>query len=323
APNPRRAPPLEPAPVFSAPPAAAAAPTTAAARAAAAPRGRPAAALIVVVVLGLLRALTAGLRVAIELTLRGRCASARPRGSSRLSAGGLLRGPLTGSRAPAPVRPQLRRTVPALAAADVVPALALVPCLPAAVGLAVDVAVASGVDVAAAALPHEAAAVLSAEAGRRAAAASLRLPLGVALGVGHALRVDPVVAALHVARAPAPINVAALARGRIGAGAGVVGLRIALCTPRPPRHATALVRTGRGVVACAARDAAVGTVRRLIAPVGAGPWVVGDAAAVRHRARVIDRVSGPVVIVGRVVPTRAPHGAAERNAHADVAGAIA
>src|SRR5262249_55626788 len=162
---------------------------------------RPAA-LVVVVVASLLLSLTAGLRVAIELAGRRRSARARPRRGSRL-----LRRPLSGARAArgllrwaprAAVRRHLRRPVPALAAADVIPALALVPRLPAAVGLAVDVAVAPGVDVSAAALPHEPAAVLSPEAGRGAAAAPLRLPLGVALVVRHALGVDPVVAALNV-----------------------------------------------------------------------------------------------------------------------------
>src|SRR5262249_12493614 len=199
------------------------------------------------------------------------------------------------------------------AAADVVPAAAAraAPLLPAIVALLLDVAVAAGVDIVAL-LAHEAAVLAVLPAGRGTAFAALRLPLGVAIPVGRALGIHPVVAALDGGRAPAAVHIPALTGGDAVAGARVVRRRIARGAARAVRHAGARIRSGRGVVGRGPPHATVRTIRRLVAAVGAGPRVVGDTATIGHRARVVDRIAHPrIVVVGRIVEPGAPHGAAE------------
>src|SRR5262249_45458391 len=141
----------------------------------------------------------------------------------------------------------------------VVPASVVV-LLPTAALVAVDVAVAAGVHVAAAGAHHAGVVAGSgpvASDGRAALARARRARGRARRAVRRARGLRPLVAALHPGRAPAAVDVRALARLAVGARARVVGLSVPARTVRAPGRGAARVGAGARVVAGADARAAV------------------------------------------------------------------
>ena len=301
-PPPPPRPPPPPARAAAAAARGAAAAAAAAAAIAAGVARRPAAAAVGALVAGALRAFAPRRRIAIELIHRAAidvAAVARRLRRGRGAFGRSCR--------------MLLGTIDARPVAVVValPRVAVAP---------VDVAVSPGVDIAAFAHAHRAAARSAPRHGR----AFVRpdrprrrpgLPVRVAIGF------RPVVAALHRRGSPAPVDVRALTRGAVRAGARVVGVRRAARAVRTVGRGAARVGAGARVVARADAGAAVRAVDAGAPSVGARPGVVvGRVSVGRKVPVVVGIVAAAPAPVRRIVIAAAPHHAAPGHHHAGVAG---
>ena len=180
---------------------------------------------------------------------------------------------------------------------------AVVPLAPITVGIFfVNVAVGSGVDVIVVGIFSDEAAI-AVGAGNSSAGAALGSlkRSGRSVGIGHVLRLRPIVAVGDDGTSPLAVSVVALRSSGVGSGPWIVSLGVGVAAVGILRGDCATVGAGRGIVPSRCADRSVGAVDGAAHGVKSGVGVVNGGDSVGVRIGIINRVARAVIDVRRIV----------------------